>query len=99
MLHDARLRAGLSQRALAHRTGVAQPTIARIERGQVDPRFGTLERLLAACGAQLTTAPVPGWGVDRTQIRALLALTPRERVDLLRRDAAGLAALDLAIGR
>lgn len=39
--------AGLSQRELALRTGVAQPTIARIEGGRVDPRVTTLERLLS----------------------------------------------------
>jgi predicted transcriptional regulator len=79
-LRNARRRAGLSQRALATRTGVAQPTIARIERGQDDPRVGTLDRLLRACDETLTTVPLAGSGIDRTQIRVLLALTPGQRV-------------------
>lgn len=79
-LCNARRRAGLSQRALAARTGVAQPTIARIERGQDDPRVGTLDRLLRACDETLATVPPAGSGIDRTEIRVLLALTPAQRV-------------------
>ena len=89
----------MTQRELAHRTGVAQPTIARIERGLVDPRFGTLDRLLVACGASLSVDRVPGYGVDRTQMRELLKLSPQQRLESLRRDAAGLAKLDRALGR
>jgi predicted transcriptional regulator len=79
-LRNARRRAGLSQRALATRTGVAQPTIARIERGQDDPRVRTLDRLLRACDETLATVPLAGSGIDRTEIRVLLALTPAQRV-------------------
>jgi predicted transcriptional regulator len=66
----------LSQRELAARTGVAQPTIARIETGVTDPRVETLDRLLRACGEGLTTARRRGAGVDRTQLRELLRLSP-----------------------
>jgi transcriptional regulator with XRE-family HTH domain len=76
----ARRRAGLSQRALAERTGVAQPTIARIERGVDDPRFTTIQTLLAGCGEELVATPVAGEGIDRTEIRELLALSPAERL-------------------
>jgi predicted transcriptional regulator len=79
-LRNARRRAGLSQRALAARTGVAQPTIARIERSQDDPRVGTLDRLLRACDETLESVPVAGSGIDRTEIRVLLRLTPAQRV-------------------
>ena len=37
MLRMARRRAGLSQRELARRAGVPQPTVSRIERGQMSP--------------------------------------------------------------
>lgn len=40
---------------------------------------------------------VPGHGVDRSQMRELLALSPQERLELLRRDAEGLARLDRAL--
>lgn len=45
---DARRAAGLTQRALASRSGVAQPHIARIESGQVTPTAATVEKLLRA---------------------------------------------------
>jgi predicted transcriptional regulator len=97
-LRQVRQRAGLTQRDLAARTGVAQPTIARIERGLVDPRLGTLERLLDACDARLAVERIAGRGVDRTQMRELLKLTPKAPVEALQRDAAGLAALDRSLG-
>jgi transcriptional regulator with XRE-family HTH domain len=79
----ARRRAGLSQRALSARTGVAQPTIARIERGADNPRIGTLDRLFAACGEMIEALPQAGVGIDRSEIRALLALTPAQRAATL----------------
>jgi transcriptional regulator with XRE-family HTH domain len=82
MLRYARSRAQLTQRELAGRSGIAQESIARIERGRVDPRVGTLDRLLEACGYGIEVEPRLGVGVDRTQIRALLALTPAQRLTL-----------------
>ena len=96
LLRDSRARAGLTQRQLAHRAGIAQPTIARIEAGVADPRVETLARLLAACGASLVAAVRPGVGVDRSQIRELLRLSPRRRLELLRDDVAGLRRLEAA---
>jgi len=78
----ARTQAGLSQRALATRTGIAQPTIARIELGLAEPRVSTLQTLLAACGHRLDVDPIGGVGVDRTAIRELLGLTPAQRAQL-----------------
>ncbi len=77
----ARRQAGLTQRQLAERAGVPQSTVGRIENGSLDPRTGTLDRLLKACGRELHAVPRPGEGVDRTQIRERLRLTPTERVD------------------
>ena len=92
----ARRRAGLTQRALAARTGVAQPTIARIERGRDDPRVSTLERLLRACDEMLEAMPEAGVGVDRTEIRRLLKLAPADRARTLTDDALLLERLDHA---
>jgi transcriptional regulator with XRE-family HTH domain len=80
MLRYARSRARLTQRALAAKTGIPQETIARIERGRADPRLKTLDRLLEGCGYGLEVEPRLGLGVDRTQIRDLLKLTPSERL-------------------
>ena len=53
LLLQARLRADLSQRELARRSGTSQSTIAAYERGTKGPRFETLTRLLHAAGFDL----------------------------------------------
>ncbi len=80
MLRDARARAKLTQRQLAAKSGIPQETIARIERGRADPRVNTLDRLLEACEFGLEVLPRLGIGIDRTQILALLRLSPSERL-------------------
>ena len=82
MLKHARGRAGLTQRQLAAKVGISQETIARIESGRVDPRVGTLDRLLEGCGFGLEHEPRLGIGIDRTVIRRLIELTPSERLEL-----------------
>jgi transcriptional regulator with XRE-family HTH domain len=57
VLRSARRSAGLTQRALAAKARVPQPTVARIESRAVVPRVDTLDRLLAACGVALTVGP------------------------------------------
>jgi len=59
---------------------VPQPTIAAIEAGRRDPRVGTLAKLVDGCGWNLTMVRKKGKGVDRAQMRRLLALTPAERL-------------------
>jgi transcriptional regulator with XRE-family HTH domain len=80
MLREARARARLTQRQLAAKSGIPQETIARIERGRVDPRVNTLDRLLTACEFGLEVMPRLGIGVDRTQIQERLAFPMRERL-------------------
>ncbi|HET7585000.1 MAG TPA: helix-turn-helix transcriptional regulator [Gemmatimonadaceae bacterium] len=83
LLHEARRRAGLSQRQLAARAGTAQSVVARIERGLTSPSWETLTRLLAAAGfdlsANLELRPVvtPDMLDDVTRI---LRLTPEDRL-------------------
>jgi transcriptional regulator with XRE-family HTH domain len=79
VLTYARRRAGLTQRGLAERAGVPQPTVARIERGTSVPRVDTLDRLLEACGEGLYARPRLGIGVDRSQIIEQLRWTPSVR--------------------
>ena len=80
-LAAARRRAGLTQRALAAAAQMPQSTVGRIEAGLIDPRASTLRRLLRECGEDLEAMPRLGIGVDRSQIRERLALTPRQRLD------------------
>ena len=53
LLQLARLEAGLSQRELADRAGVAQSEIARIESGKREPSIPTLQRMLAGAGLEV----------------------------------------------
>lgn len=65
MLRDARAQAGVSQRALAEAAGVAQSTVARIERGTVSPTWEMLSRLLDTVGfAPAPTLEAAPLGVD-----------------------------------
>lgn len=99
MLLEARTAAGLSQRQLAARAGVPQSTVARIERHQLMPRVDTLDRILRGADARVALEPLPGGGVDRSQIRALLRLSPRERAEAAVAEAHGLARLLSAVRR
>ena len=89
ILKESRLRAGLSQRRLAELAGVTQPTVARIERGLIQPTFERLLELVRACGLDLDVRVVPldedAWAIARRG----LELTPDERLDR------ALAAVDL----
>ncbi|MEU1587428.1 helix-turn-helix transcriptional regulator [Micromonospora sp. NPDC005710] len=59
-LRALRRRADLSQRQLAEKSGVPQPTLARIESGRsADPRFRTVERLVRAAGGEVAVGVPP----------------------------------------
>lgn len=53
ILRQARRRAGLTQRALAARAGVAQPVIAAYESGRRQPSLPVLRRIVRAAGFDL----------------------------------------------
>jgi transcriptional regulator with XRE-family HTH domain len=57
-LRAARLGAGLSQAALAARTGTSQATISAYENGSKQPSVATFSRLLAATGMRLAVEPM-----------------------------------------
>ena len=92
-LRTARQSAGLTQRQLAARAAVPQSTVARIERGHLVPRLSTLERLLKAADHEVVVRKRPGFGVDRTQMREALRLTPDERLRVAVASAKNLARL------
>lgn len=50
---EARRKANLTQRELAARTGVSPSSIARIERGRMEPTLALLQRLVEGCGCEL----------------------------------------------
>lgn len=72
---------------------MSQAALARLESGRVRPRIDTVERLLRACGMSLQAVPRAGTGVDRSTIRKMLALPPRERLRIATREAGNLDKL------
>jgi transcriptional regulator with XRE-family HTH domain len=81
LIAAARTGAGLTQVALASALGTAQSVVSRWERGADSPRVDTLVRILRACGYEpdLVLRPTDD-GIDRAQIRASLAMTPKQRL-------------------
>lgn len=63
-LRVARVRAGLSRRALAERAGTSAATIAAYESGRVQPSVPVLERILEAAGHELELDVVPRRRID-----------------------------------
>lgn len=56
-LREARRGAGLTQAALARRSGTSQATVSAYESGRKAPSLETFSRLLAAAGQRLTLEP------------------------------------------
>ena len=73
LIKQARVKAGLTQTELARRANTSQPAIAAYEAGDKVPNADTLERLVRAAGATLTTehapAPPPGGLMDLLRTR------------------------------
>lgn len=59
MIRQARTAAGLTQAELAKRARTSQPAVAAYESGDKVPNASTLDRLLRAAGASLTSTSVP----------------------------------------
>jgi transcriptional regulator with XRE-family HTH domain len=85
MLRDARIRAGISQKQLAIRTGMAAPAISRIENGHESPSFGRLTTCLEALGFELSLElhPLSGSQADPVHLAAESELTPAQRLESL----------------
>ena len=80
MVKTARRRAGLTQRELARRSGVAQPTVSRVEAGRMSPTFDTLTALVGACGMQVAVLERGAGGADVAMVQDLLRMTPAQRL-------------------
>jgi transcriptional regulator with XRE-family HTH domain len=83
LLREARLRAGLTQEALAQRAGTNRPQIARWEAGGMAPSLETLLDLIRACGFDLPLELVPLEPVEDEQLRLLQQLSPERRLEQL----------------
>lgn len=89
MVREARRRAGLTQRQLAQRAGVTQPTVARIEAGEVAASLERIVELVRAAGFDLDIRVVPLDEDGFALAEQNLARSPDERLDAL------LSALEL----
>lgn len=90
LLREARLRAGLSQIALAERSGRDRVQIGRWEAGQVAPSLDTLIELVRACGFDLPLLLAPLEPVAEVRLTDLQRLSPERRLDgMLERLAGG----------
>lgn len=56
---DARKQAGLTQKELSERTGIAQGDISKLERGNANPSIRTLQRLANGMGMKLKLEFLP----------------------------------------
>ena len=88
LLTKARIETGLSQRELAHRAGVAQSTVARIESGRTDPGFEMVRRILAAVGLE-----------PLIHLRGIIAATEHSTTEHSRKEFAGLSSVNSSNGR
>jgi transcriptional regulator with XRE-family HTH domain len=83
VLREARLRAGLSQIALAKRSGKDRVQIGRYEAGAVAPSLDTLSDLVRACGFELSLELVLPGEASLEMLSELRQLSPERRVDRL----------------
>ena len=85
ILRDARRRAGVSQRRLAIRTGIAAPAISRIENGHESPSFERFAALLEALGfeSSVQLRELSGSRADPVHLAAEARLTPSQRLESL----------------
>jgi len=85
ILGEARRGAGVSQRQLAIRTGVAAPAISRIENGHESPSFERFAALMTALGFEPTVElrPLSGSEADPVHLAAEVRLSPSQRLESL----------------
>jgi transcriptional regulator with XRE-family HTH domain len=81
LLREARLRAGLSQVALAELSGKDRVQLGRYEAGTVAPSFDTVVDIVRACGFDLPLELVPLSESAETALPELLRLSPERRLE------------------
>ncbi len=80
VIREARLLVGLSQERLAERIGVPRQSIARWERGEVEPGFDNVRRLLRGCGFDVSLVRYEPDESAEARLGGRLELTPQERL-------------------
>jgi transcriptional regulator with XRE-family HTH domain len=94
LIRAASAEAKLTQAQLARRLGMSQPAIVELERPGANPTVRTLDRVLRATGHHLElSAPTSTTGVDESQLRERLRLTPAQRLAAFQASQRNLARL------
>jgi len=85
VLREARRRTGISQAELAIRTGIAAPSLSRIENGHESPSFERFATCLEALGfeARFELSPLGGSEADPIHLASEAQLTPAQRLESL----------------
>ena len=85
ILRDARRGTGVSPRRLAIRTGIAAPSISRIENGHESPSFERFAACLQALGFEPSVElhELAGSRADPVHLAAEAQLTPSQRLESL----------------
>lgn len=94
LCRQARRDAGLTQRELAARAGVSPSTVARIERGRMEPTLELLLRLVEAAGLRLRLLLEPDDGADVRASDRRAAMDVEQRLA----EAAAVASLRGIVG-
>lgn len=81
LIYLARTRAGLTQAELGARAAIAQNAVSRIERGEVDPGFSTVLKLIRACGFDAQISLATRDSSYARDVRRRRDLTPRQRLE------------------
>lgn len=100
IIREARVAAGVTQAELARRMGITQPSVARIEAAGDNVTVSTLKRAAAALDRAVilqVTAP-PDSGIDESQLRELIKLSPEQRLHAFTASHRNLARLEAAAG-
>ena len=97
LIREARVRAGITQRALAESTGTTQSAIARLERGASEPSYARVTSLVRACGLELVPRLAPAddsdWSVVSGNLRLDLDARVRQHQAAVRFARAGREAI------
>jgi transcriptional regulator with XRE-family HTH domain len=90
-LTEMREERGLTQREVSERTGIKQPMLARIERGQI-PTLPTLRRIAQALNARIIIAPDTAIIVEAIAETVPVSVVPKPKAARRRQAEEALAA-------
>ncbi|MDH3518540.1 MAG: helix-turn-helix domain-containing protein [Acidimicrobiia bacterium] len=94
LIREARLRAGMTQTALATALDTYQSVIARWETGRTQPDYETVVRAVRAAGFDLAVSLTKADDHDLALIRRELRLAPHQRLTSLTLAVRQMALLD-----